>query len=162
MYRAIISPLLCLLAVLPGLAAGSSPKPAKASYDVSYVWSQNLDAVRNYRDRVAQVLGPGVAKDLRVVAKGKLYGVIYARRGDSAGAGRVAEAHTRLLHSRGLDAAAAMRSGPWTPVDATQTVELASVTPVSVTRWAPGVTSLRTTETPPAKPLAMARSRSSS
>jgi len=133
MYRAIISPLLCLLAVLPGLAAGSSPKPENASYDVSYVWSQNLDAVRNYRDRVAQVLGPGVAKDLQVVAKGKLYGVIYARRGDSAGAGRVAEAHTRLLHSRGLDAAAAMRSGPWTPVDATQTVELASVTPVSVT-----------------------------
>ena len=132
MYRAIISPLLCLLAVLPGLVVASSPKPATASYDVSYVWSQNLDAVRNYRDRVAQVLGPAVAKDLQVVTRGGLYGVIYARRGDSSGANRVAEAHTRLLRSRGLDEAAAMRTGNWSAVDETPAVELAAVTPATV------------------------------
>jgi beta-lactamase class A len=129
MYRAIISPLLFLLVALPGLAAADT-------YDVSYVWSRSLDGVRDYRDRVAGVLGPGVAKDLEVVAKGNLFGLVYARHGDSAGAKRVAQAHTRLLRSRGLEAAAPVRSGGWARVDAEPAAEpaaeLASLVPVSV------------------------------
>mgnify|MGYP001820180185 FL=1 len=125
MYRAIISPLLFLLVALPGLAAADT-------YDVSYVWSRSLDGVRDYRDRVAGVLGPGVAKDLQVVAKGDLFGLVYARHGDSAGAKRVAQAHTRLLRSRGLEAAAPVRSGGWARVDAEPAAELASLVPVSV------------------------------
>jgi len=78
------------------------------------------------------VLGPGVAKDLKVVAKGNLFGLVYSRRGDSAGANRVAKAHTRLLRSRGLEAAAAVRSANWALVDAGATAELASLVPVSV------------------------------
>jgi len=131
MYRAIISPLLYLLVALGGLAA--VPAAAADSYDVSYVWSRNLDGVRDYRERVAGVLGPAVAKDLKVVAKGNLFGVVYARRGDSAGAIRVAETHSRLLRSRGLEAAAAVRSRDWNLVDEGTAVELASVTPVSAT-----------------------------
>jgi beta-lactamase class A len=125
MGRAIISSLLILLAALPRLAAADF-------YDVSYVWSRNLEGVRDYRDRVAGVLGPGVAKDLEVVAKGNLFGLVYSRHGDSAGAKRVAQAHTRLLRSRGLEAAAPVRSGGWTRVDARAAVELASLVPVSV------------------------------
>ena len=125
MGRAIISSLLILLAALPRLAAADF-------YDVSYVWSRNLEGVRDYRDRVAGVLGPAVAKDLEVVAKGNLFGLVYSRHGDSAGAKRVAQAHTRLLRSRGLEAAAPVRSGGWTRVDARAAVELASLVPVSV------------------------------
>jgi beta-lactamase class A len=125
MGRAIISSLLILLAALPRLAAADF-------YAVSYVWSRNLEGVRDYRDRVAGVLGPGVAKDLEVVAKGNLFGLVYSRHGDSAGAKRVAQAHTRLLRSRGLEAAAPVRSGGWTRVDARAAVELASLVPVSV------------------------------
>jgi len=125
MGRAIISSLLLLLAALPRLAAADF-------YDVSYVWSRNLEGVRDYRDRVAGVLGPAVAKDLEVVAKGNLFGLVYSRHGDSAGAKRVAQAHTRLLRSRGLEAAAPVRSGGWTRLDAGAAVELASLVPVSV------------------------------
>jgi beta-lactamase class A len=125
MCRVIISPLLLLLVALPALAGADA-------YDVSYVWSRSLDGVRGYRDQVAGVLGPGVAKDLQVVAKGNLFGLVYARHGDSAGAARVAQAHTRLLRSRGLEAAAPVRSGGWARVDAEPATELASLIPVSV------------------------------
>jgi len=125
MCRVIISPLLLLLVALPALAGADA-------YDVSYVWSRSLDGVRGYRDQVAGVLGPGVAKDLEVVAKGNLFGLVYARHGDSAGAKRVAQAHTRLLRSRGLEAAAPVRSGGWARVDAEPAAELASLVPVSV------------------------------
>jgi beta-lactamase class A len=125
MCRVIISPLLLLLVALPALAGADA-------YDVSYVWSSSLDGVRGYRDKVAGVLGPGVAKDLQVVAKGNLFGLVYARHGDSAGATRVAQAHTRLLRSRGLEAAAPVRSGGWARVDAEPATELASLIPVSV------------------------------
>ena len=125
MCRVIINPLLLLLVALPALAGADV-------YDVSYVWSRSLDGVRGYRDQVAGVLGPGVAKDLEVVAKGNLFGLVYARHGDSAGATRVAQAHTRLLRSRGLEAAAPVRSGGWARVDAEPATELASLIPVSV------------------------------
>ena len=125
MCRVIISPLLLLLVALPTLAGADA-------YDVSYVWSRSLDGVRGYRDQVAGVLGPGVAKDLEVVSKGNLFGLVYARHGDSAGAKRVAQAHTRLLRSRGLEAAAPVRSGGWARVDAEPAAELASLVPVSV------------------------------
>jgi beta-lactamase class A len=125
MCRVIISPLLLLLVALPALAGADA-------YDVSYVWSRSLDGVRGYRDQVAGVLGPGVAKDLQVVAKGNLFGLVYARHGDSAGATRVAQAHTRLLRSRGLEAAAPVRSGDWVRVNAEAAAELASLVPVSV------------------------------
>ena len=125
MCRVIISPLLLLLVALPALAGADA-------YDVSYVWSSSLDGVRGYRDKVAGVLGPGVAKDLQVVAKGNLFGLVYARHGDSAGATRVSQAHTRLLRSRGLEAAAPVRSGGWARVDAEPATELASLIPVSV------------------------------
>ncbi len=119
MRRAIINPVLYLLVVLPGLAAVVPVATAAADrYDVSYVWSRNVDGVRDYRERVAGVLGPAVAKDLKVVAKGKLFGLIYARRGDSGGATRVARTHTRLLRARGLEAASPVRSRDWSVVGA--------------------------------------------
>jgi beta-lactamase class A len=99
------------LAILVG-PVSAKPTTAKL-YDISYVWSADAAAVKEYREQVAQVLGPAVAKDLRVVAKGGLHGVIYLRQGDSAGAARVARVHSRLLTRRGLDAAAPVLSKDW-------------------------------------------------
>jgi beta-lactamase class A len=87
---------------------------AAESFDVSYLWHSNEQAVRAYEERVASVLGPGVAKQLRVVRSGKLYGLIYARRGDHAGAVRVANHHAKLLRSRGLADAAVVKRRNWT------------------------------------------------
>jgi len=110
-------PALYLLATLLGLASLSTATAAADFYDVSYVWSRNIDGVRDYRKQVASVLGPAVAKDLKVVTRGdNLIGLVYARRGDSAGATRVAKSHTRLLRAKGLDAASPIRSENWTLV----------------------------------------------
>ena len=114
MCRENIRPFLYLLVVLPCLAALPSTALAADRFDVSYLWNQNVDSIMDYRERVARVLGPGVSKDLKVVAKGNLLGLVYTRGGDSAGATRVARAHTRLLQSRGLEAAAPIRSRDWT------------------------------------------------
>ena len=120
MRRAIIIPVFNLLVILLALAAAPSVTVAADRYDVSYVWSGDLAAVQKYRERVVRVLGPGVAKDLKVVSNGKLYGVVYERHGDSAGATRVAKSHTRLLRASGLDAASPMASGNWTIVGAAE------------------------------------------
>jgi beta-lactamase class A len=113
MHRVIIRPILCLLVTLASLFTAPLATATTDRYDVSYLWHRDVDSVRDYRDRVARVLGPGVSKDLKVVAKAKLFGLIYNRRGDSARARKLARTHTRLLSSRGLEAAAPVRSRNW-------------------------------------------------
>ena len=98
---------------LLGLAATPAATLAEDHYDVSYLWHRDISSVRDYRERVAKVLGPRVAKNLRVVAKGNLFGLVYSRRGDNAGAARVARKHTRLLKAQGLEVAAPVRSRNW-------------------------------------------------
>lgn len=107
-------------AVVPALLALAAMSPASAAanrYDVSYLWSRSLAKVQEYRDRVAGVLGPGVTDRLNVVAKGDLFGLIYARHDNRAGAARVASNHTRLLQSRGLEAAMPVPSRDWAVLD---------------------------------------------
>ena len=102
-----------LLAILTGPVFAEPISATDKSYDVSYVWSTDAAAVREYREQVARILGPAVAKDLRVVTDGGLHGVIYLRHGDSTGAVRVARVHSRLLSKKGLDAAAPVLSQDW-------------------------------------------------
>ncbi len=116
MTRANGRPFLAIVAVVLGMAA-ISPAAAADRYDVSYLWSQSLSGVEEYRDRVAGVLGPEVTKDLKVVARDDLFGLVYERHGDRDGAQRVAGVHTRLLQSRGLEAASPVRSQDWTVID---------------------------------------------
>ena len=108
-----------LLLVLLALVTLFSTPPALAAdaYDVSYLWTRNLDSAKDYRTKVAAVLGPKVARDLRIVEKEPLYGLIYYRRGNADSAERVATSHTRLLQARGLERAAALRSVDWAFVD---------------------------------------------
>jgi beta-lactamase class A len=117
LLRAIGRPFLVIVAALLGLAAMSPDAAAANRYDVSYFWSRSLAGVQDYRDRVAEVLGPGVTIGLKVVAKGDLFGLVYARHGDRAGATRVANVHTRMLQSRGLEAAMPVRSRDWAVLD---------------------------------------------
>jgi beta-lactamase class A len=102
-----------LFAIAIGPVAAEPANGPDGRYDVSYVWSADASAVQAYREQVARILGPAVAKDLRVVANGGLHGVVYLRGGDSAGAARVARVHSRLLRKKGLDAAAPMLSRDW-------------------------------------------------
>ena len=126
MCRTMAGPVLYLLATLLGLAGLPTTTDAADYYDVSYVWSRSLSGVRDYRNKVAGVLGPAVAKDLKVVTRDSLIGLVYVRHGDSAGATRVAKSHTRLLRARGLDAASPIRSVNWTLVGDAGTRQVAA------------------------------------
>jgi beta-lactamase class A len=105
-----------------GSAIASAPR-----YDVSYLWHGGLNNVYQYRQQVARVLGPGVAKNLKIAMKPGLYGLIYHRKGDSHGATRVAKAHSRLLRARGLESASPIRSRNWTFVGESKKVQIASL-----------------------------------
>jgi beta-lactamase class A len=94
---------------------------AGARYDVSYVWAANLNNVQDYKQKVGRVLGPAMSRQLKVVRQSGLYGLIYHRRGDGEGAAGVARAHTRLLRSHGLEAAAPIRSQDWSFVATSDT-----------------------------------------
>ena len=110
------------------LSCLTSAAPAAAGYDVSYLWHSQLPSVEAYRTQVAAILGPQVSRDLRIVQKPGLYGLIYYRNGSSEGAQKVARSHSRLLRARGLERAAPMRSRNWnfvgtrSPAPAAQTV----------------------------------------
>ena len=139
MCRTMGGPVLYLLASLLGLASLPTTTDAADYYDVSYVWSRSIDGVRDYRKQVAGVLGPAVAKDLKVVTRDNLIGLVYVRHGDSAGATRVAKSHTGLLRAQGLDAASPIRSKNWTLVgDAgvPQTAAVAASSGVRMTKTA--------------------------
>ncbi len=114
--NAILIILLCL-AIVPYDAF------AVDRFDVSYLWHRDVTSVKEYRDQVVKILGPGVAKNLKVVTKKGLYGLIYHRHGDNASAQKVAQSHTRLLRSRGLEPASPVRSENWALYDNGRIVE---------------------------------------
>jgi beta-lactamase class A len=153
MCRTIAGSVFCLLASLLGLASLPATTDAADFYDVSYVWSRSIDGVRDYRKQVASVLGPAVAKDLKVVTRDSLIGLVYVRHGDSAGATRVAKSHTGLLRAKGLDAASPIRSENWTLVG-----EAGASSPAA---GSPGVRMTKTSTAPPVIPLSR-RSRMTS
>jgi beta-lactamase class A len=151
-------PVLYLLATLLGLAGLPTTTDAADYYDVSYVWSRSLSGVRDYRDKVAGVLGPAVAKDLKVVTRNNLIGLVYVRHGDSAGATRVAKSHTRLLRARGLDAASPIRSMNWTLVGDASPRQAAAA---SNAESEPAASINRTTASAPPAATGLRRSRMS-
>lgn len=90
--------------LVAGFGATALATPALAadgSWDVSYLWAPDLDDVLDYREEVAGVLGPEVARDLTVVrGRSGNWGLVYDRKGtDRATAERVAKAHHSLLHA---------------------------------------------------------------
>jgi beta-lactamase class A len=88
------------------LAAAALPNTALAagdsSWDISYLWSRSLDNALDYREIVADALGPEVARDLVVVhGYGGHWGVICDRTTpDAAAATSLAADHHRILRER--------------------------------------------------------------
>jgi beta-lactamase class A len=117
MHRILVIAFPLLIATLTVPVRAVPATAGKDGYDVSYLWCRGVAGVLEYRERVARVLGPAVAKDLKVVADAGLYGLLYQRDGDSAGATRVARAHSKVLRRKGLEAAAPIRSRDWIFVD---------------------------------------------
>ncbi len=104
---------LLLLPVWSFLLGTSSGWAANARFDVSYLWHSKLDSVLSYRSQVGRVLGPTVAKKLKVVKRAPLYGLIYHRQGDGPTASWLVRKHTKLLQSKGLEPAARIVTKEW-------------------------------------------------
>jgi beta-lactamase class A len=112
----IISYLFAGMAVFVGMAVSAPASEAKPRYHVSYLWHHDVESVRTYRRTIGALLGRSVTENLKIYSKGDLFGLIYRRKGDHAGAVRAAKAHSRLLRRAGLDRAAPVREGRWTSV----------------------------------------------
>jgi beta-lactamase class A len=115
--RKFIPLLIPFLALVVGVSVAVPGANAKTPYHVSYLWHHKLVSVLDYRRDVSAVLGRTVSKKLHIVAKGKLFGLIYRRGGDRVGAKTTAKLHTELLRRAGLEAAAPMREGRWSFVE---------------------------------------------
>lgn len=81
---------------VPGRAPAAGP-----SYDVSYLWSRTLDRVLDYREVVAEPLGPEVARDLVIVrARSGNWGVVLDLDGaDQRTATAIAASHHKKLRA---------------------------------------------------------------
>ena len=122
MTRFLVALLLLTMSVfMPAFATEGTER-----FDVSYLWHRDLAAVVAYRGRVAQVLGPKVTESLKVVLAKKMYGLIYVRAGNHAGAVDAANAHSVLLRARGLEPAAPVRASSWQYVNSPLQVKVAS------------------------------------
>jgi beta-lactamase class A len=76
---------------------------AAITYDVSYFWGNKQQYAKEYASKVKQVLGPNIAKQIKIVRNGKgQYGVIYNRDGNYQTAHRVAMNHAKLLRQAGV------------------------------------------------------------
>jgi len=103
--------LLCFAALL--CLAVSSASAQEPAYDIAYLWNPDLGRATAYKEKVSSLMGPEVARQLRVVRSGGRWGLIYLRRGTRASAGATAKAHTRLLAARGLEPAVPVRAQAW-------------------------------------------------
>src|SRR3989338_5797016 len=68
------------------LEAAGEPVQSKqdeAKFDISYFWDKNIEKVLDYSEKIAEQLGPEVAKKLRIVKGKKNFGLVYDRNGDS-------------------------------------------------------------------------------
>lgn len=86
---------------------------AAGDYHISYLWHPDLDNVESYREKVAGLLGPDMARRLRVVRGEDNYGLVYPRKGGLESATTVAARHSRLLAVKKLEPAVAIPAAPW-------------------------------------------------
>jgi len=78
-------------------------------YDLAYIWDTDLESVLDYKEELEALLGPEVSKGLKVVGRGKEYGIIYDRDGSAGSSARLIIQHSEILRNAGLDEAYAVK-----------------------------------------------------
>ncbi|MBI2548063.1 serine hydrolase [Candidatus Woesearchaeota archaeon] len=102
----------CLIG-LGGIALGLSPTMAESRnernerYDVSYLWTPNIEDALDYMEEVGGVLGQDLQRELHVVRAERtgMYGVVYDRNTTRSSAVTTAYRHSGLLTKADLDPA---------------------------------------------------------
>ncbi len=97
---------------LTALTHARSALTATPHWDVHYNdWEKSLDAVLDYEDQVAMILGPDVAADLHLVRRNDndQFGLVYDRNGTEEQAQKTAKHHGKILRNADLEGAEAVR-----------------------------------------------------
>ena len=89
------------------VAAHASAKPQR--YDLEYIWDKNLESVLDYKEELESLLGPKISKNLRVVGRGKEYGIIYDLNGTALTSTQAIVQHSEILRKAGLEEACAIK-----------------------------------------------------
>ncbi|MCB2181799.1 MAG: class A beta-lactamase-related serine hydrolase [Desulfobulbaceae bacterium] len=77
-------------------------------YDLAYIWDTDLESVLDYKEEIESLLGPEVSKNLKVVIRGKEYGVIYDRNGSALSSSQLIVHHSEILRKADLNEACAI------------------------------------------------------
>lgn len=95
---------LSVVLVLMTLLVWPSPAPAGNStrYDVAYIWSRDINQVLDVQETVAKLLAIELDTQVRVVGRGKEYGVVRGIPSTRAQANRLADRQAPVLRKAGL------------------------------------------------------------
>lgn len=92
----------------------AGPAAAKGPlYDILYLSRPDQAGVNSARAGIVHILGPDVARRLRVLRSGGIYGLVYVRHGDLGSAAAVARSHARMLGAHGLQAPVPVKAQDW-------------------------------------------------
>jgi beta-lactamase class A len=73
---------------------------AAPTYDIIYIWDDNLDNVLDYQSQLAELLGDEVARQLRIVRhEDGRFGVIYDHNGTALSSAQIMVQHSEILRN---------------------------------------------------------------
>lgn len=78
-------------------------------YDILYIWDTDLESVLDYKDELEALLGPEISKSLKVVGRGKEYGIIYDNDATAISSSHTVIYHSEILRKEGLAEARAIK-----------------------------------------------------
>lgn len=81
----------------------------KEQYDLVYIWDTDIESVLDYKEQLEEILDESVSKRLRIVGRGKEYGVIYDTNGSARTVAQDIAYHGEILRKEGLQEAWAVR-----------------------------------------------------
>jgi beta-lactamase class A len=88
--------LLVILYQVPAYSTGNT-------YDIAYIWSDNLEDVLDYQQELEELLGPEESKNLRIVGhRNGEFGIIYDFDGSALGSAQLMVKHSELLREQGF------------------------------------------------------------
>ena len=99
-YRYILKLLLLGLLFFPAAVYGE-----KGQFDLVYIWDENLESVLDYKDQLEELFDEETQKRLKVVGRGKEYGIIYDKNGRADDVIKEIARHGAILRDAGLDEA---------------------------------------------------------
>ncbi len=82
---------------------------ANERYDLAYIWGTNLESVLDYKENLENTFPPEIYKKLKIVGRGKEFGVIYDINGSISSVTQIMVHHGEMLRKAGFNEAYAIQ-----------------------------------------------------